>query len=124
MKSIESHEQITLMQWAELQTFMYPELRLLHHIPNGGKRNMATAARLKREGVKAGVPDLCLPVPKGKWHGLYIEMKAAKGKTSPMQDWWIRQLRKQGYCVVVCYGWEAAKDTIMSYLQGKEEGLC
>ena len=116
MKSIESQEQCALIEWAEIQSRTYPELQLLHHIPNGGKRNIATAARLKKEGVKAGVPDLCLPVPRGGWHGLYIEMKAPKGTVSERQKWWIEALRKQGYCAVVRYGWEAAKDTIIRYL--------
>lgn len=121
MKSIESQEQCALIEWAEIQSRTYPELKLLHHIPNGGKRNIATAARLKKEGVKAGVPDLCLPVPKGKWHGLYIEMKAPKGTVSESQKWWIEALRKQGYCAVVRYGWEAAKDTIICYMLEREE---
>lgn len=116
MKSIESQEQQALIEWSNIQAKTYPELELLHHIPNGGKRNIATAARLKREGVKAGVPDLCLPVPRGGWHGLYIEMKAPKGTVSENQKWWIEALRKQGYYAVVCYGWEAAKDTITCYM--------
>lgn len=120
MKSIESQEQCALMEWAELAVKSHPELELLHHIPNGGKRNIATAARLKKEGVKAGVPDLFLPAPKGKWHGLYIEMKALKGTLSENQRWWIDKLKKQGYCVVVCYGWEAAKDTIICYLMERD----
>lgn len=119
MKSVESLEQQTLMQWAAMHLKKYPELKLLHHIPNGGYRNIATATRLKREGVRAGVPDLSLPVPKGKWHGLYIELKAANGKLSEKQIWWIEQLRQQGYYVAVCYGWEQAKETIVRYLKGE-----
>lgn len=118
MKDIESQEQQALIEWSILQSKAYPELELLHHIPNGGKRNIATAARLKREGVKAGVPDLCLPVPKGKWHGLYIEMKAPKGKVSDNQVKWIEALKNQGYAVAVCYGWESAKENILRYLKG------
>lgn len=117
MKDIESQEQQALIEWSTLQAKTYPELELLHHIPNGGKRNIATAARLKREGVKAGVPDLCLPVPRGEWHGLYIEMKAPKGKVSENQEKWIEALKKQGYAVAVCYGWESAKDNILMYLK-------
>lgn len=120
MKSIESQEQCALIEWAEIQSRTYPELKLLHHIPNGGKRNIATAARLKKEGVKAGVPDLFLPAPKGKWHGLYIEMKAPKGTVSEKQKWWIKALRKQGYAVAICYGWEVAKDIITCYLESQD----
>ena len=119
MKSAESLEQQALIQWAQFQSRTYPELKLLYHVPNGGKRNKVTAIRLKKEGVKAGVPDLCLPVPKGKWHGLYIEMKAQNGKLSKKQIWWIEQLRQQGYYVAVCYGWEQAKEMIVRYLKGE-----
>lgn len=53
----------------------HPELQLLYHVPNEGKRTWRTGARLKSEGLKPGVPDLCLPVARGKYHGLYVELK-------------------------------------------------
>lgn len=56
------------------------ELALLHHIPNGGARSKATAGRLKAEGVKAGIPDICLPVPKNGYGALYIELKVPENK--------------------------------------------
>jgi hypothetical protein len=66
----------------------YPALRMLHAIPNGGHRHKATAARLKAAGVKAGVPDICLPVARGDWHGLYIELKVGKNKLTEAQRRW------------------------------------
>lgn len=42
------------------------------------KRDKATAVALKRQGVKAGVPDICLPVARNGYHGLHIELKAGK----------------------------------------------
>lgn len=119
MKSIESIEQQSLMQWAEYFSKNIPELELLYHIPNGGKRSKREAARFKREGVKAGVPDLHLPVARGGYHGLYVEMKAPKGKTSKNQENWIEKLTNQGYYVVVCYGWEEASKSILSYLDNR-----
>ncbi len=59
----EASEQIKLMEWCKWQEHKYPELQLLYHIPNGGSRNAIEAKNLKRQGVKPGVPDLCLPVP-------------------------------------------------------------
>ena len=112
----ESQEQINLFRWANLQSCKIPELKLLFHIPNGGKRNIVTARRLKAEGVKAGVPDLFLPVPRGGYHGLFVEMKAGKNKTTEKQDVWITDLRQQGYKVVVCYGCEEAMTEIKEYL--------
>ena len=112
----ESLEQQTLFKWATLNAKKYPQLELLHHIPNGGKRDIRVAVKLKAEGVKAGVPDICLPVKRKNYNGLYIELKAGKNKTSKSQDWWIEKLSEQGYRVVVCWGWESAKDVIVGYL--------
>lgn len=117
----ESTEQIHLFLWAAYSTASMPELDLMFHIPNGGKRNITTAKRLKAEGVKAGVPDICLPVARGGYHGLYIELKAGRNRTTEHQDTWIEALSKQGYFVAVCYGWESASQTIKGYLEMKTE---
>jgi hypothetical protein len=93
------------------------ELRLLFAIPNGGARHPAVAGKLKAEGVKAGVPDLLLPVARRRWNGLFIEMKSAKGRVSPAQKEWIDALDAQGYRCEVCYGAEAAFDAILGYLE-------
>ena len=113
----EDREQEMLMQWARQTEIVYPELALLHHIPNGGKRNAAEAAHLKRLGVKAGVPDLCLPVPRGRFHGLYIELKAGKNRPTDAQRTWIDALSAQGYAAFVCYGAACAQKLIETYLQ-------
>lgn len=118
--SNESIEQICLFRWAEYSSGAMPELKLLYHIPNGGKRDIATAKKLKAEGVKAGVPDICLPVARGKYHGLYIELKVGKNKTTENQDMWLEALNKNGYYTDVCYGWEEASKVITNYL--KERG--
>lgn len=113
----ESAEQIELFRWAWYSRGKYPELELMHHVPNGGKRNQIEAARFKREGVLDGVSDIFLPVARGKFHGLYIEMKAQKGKATENQKWWIEKVREQGYRAEVCYGWEMAKDLVIEYLE-------
>lgn len=120
----ESQEQQALMTWCAWHKDIYPELEWLHHIPNGGRRDRATGERLKKEGVKAGVPDLCLPVPSKGYHGLYIEMKKASGgAVSPNQKRWIKHLNENGYCAVVCHGWRQAVEAIKEYLgkRGMEE---
>ncbi|CEP50287.1 VRR-NUC domain-containing protein [[Clostridium] sordellii] len=116
MKRNEETEQMTLIDWCNINICKYPELKLIYHIPNGGKRNKLEAARLKRGGVKKGVPDLCLPVSKGAYHGLYIEMKFGNGRTSKEQKEWINDLTEQGYKAIVCNGFEEAKDTIIKYM--------
>lgn len=114
----EEQEQVALFKWAKMQENMYPALRFLHHIPNGGKRDKVTAARLKAAGVKAGVPDVCLPVPSGGFHGLYIEMKYGKNHTSPEQEEWLAALAMMRYKTAVCYSMEAAKAEILAYIYG------
>ena len=79
---------------------------------------MIEAARMKREGVLAGVSDVFLPVAKGEFHGLYIELKATKGgKLSDAQRWFIAETTKQGYYSTVCVGWVEASETIKRYLE-------
>lgn len=116
----EGEEQATLFSWAAMKRGKYPELDLLFHIPNGGSRGKAEAARFKAEGVKPGVPDLFLPVARGPYHGLFIEMKRKKGgKVSDNQKAWIAALTVQGYLAVVCYGWKDAASLIEDYLDEK-----
>lgn len=116
MRHIEDDHQAALIRWANLQARARPELALLLHVPNGGKRNIREAARLKAQGVRAGVPDLLLPVARGGLHGLWIEMKAPGGRLSPAQREWLDVLGKQGYRTAVCHGWSMARDEILDYL--------
>jgi hypothetical protein len=113
----EHWEQVALMQWAAVRARQCPALNLLFAIPNGGDRHPVVAAKLKAEGVKKGVPDLCLPVARHGCHGLYVEMKRVRGgAVSAEQDWWHAQLDAEGYRVVVCRGWLAARDALCDYL--------
>ena len=115
----EDSEQAALFDWAAYSVGKYPELSLMHAIPNGGKRNIVTAANLKRTGVKSGVPDIFLPVARNGKHGLYIELKRIKKSTvSANQKEWIIELENQGYQCAVCKGWEAAREVIIKYFKG------
>lgn len=105
------------MRWAAGSAGRWPELALLHHVPNGGKRGKTEAARLKRMGVKPGVPDLCLPVARGGYHGLYVEMKRRDGgRVSSEQRAWLAALHAGGYCALVAEGHEQAIAAIRDYL--------
>lgn len=89
----------------------------LFAIPNGSYKSRAAASSFKREGLRAGVPDLMLPVARGGYHGLFIEMKRLKGSvTSKEQKDWHEYLNAQGYLCVVCKGFEKAKEIIDCYL--------
>ncbi len=84
-------------------------------IPNGGDRHVAVAVKLKKEGVKSGVPDLFVPIVNSKYGGLFIEMKKPKGKLSDVQKFWLNLLEDQGYRVKVCYGVDEAIRWIDDY---------
>lgn len=90
----------------------------IFHIPNGGSRNVREAANLKRQGVVAGVPDLCIPLVRGGFCGLYIEMKRnAKSTVTVEQRKWINRLNEEGYLAVICCGADAAICQILCYLE-------
>jgi hypothetical protein len=109
-------EQSTLVQWCKLNEHKHPELKLLFAIPNGGHRHIAVAHKMKKEGVRSGVPDLFLPVARGKYHGLFVEMKAVGGRPSHNQAVWIKDLTQQGYMTIVCFNWIVAKEAVVKYL--------
>ena len=114
----EGEEQEALFEWAETMEYMYPELRALYHITNEGKRSKSTGARLKREGLREGVSDICLPVKRGSYGSLYIELKRRKGsRVSDEQRDWIDLMWELGNAAYVCYGWEEARERIEGYLK-------
>lgn len=116
---LEEQEQKWLLKWVELNIPAHPELALFYHIPNEGKRSYRTGRELVAQGMKKGVPDNCLPVPKGKYAALYIELKRKKGsKISDEQRGWIDALNRAGNRAVICKGWEEAAAEIMAYLKG------
>lgn len=118
----EEVEQTCLFRWAAYCTAIHPELELLHAIPNGGKRSKSEAARMRGAGVKAGVPDMFLPVARGGQHGLYIELKRLEGgRVTKEQVEWMDALARQGYACAICHGWEKARQTILDYLEGGTE---
>ena len=119
LKGSEHGEQTALFCWASaVARTVDPRLGLMFAIPNGGKRDPKTAAMLKAEGVRKGVPDVFLPVPWGGFAGLFIELKKRRvGRTSDSQDSMIADLSCMGYRAQVAYGWREAADIIKSYLE-------
>ena len=98
----------------------YPELKWLHHIPNGGSRNRAEAVKLKQMGVKSGVSDLCLPYPKGIYCGLYIEMKYDKGRHQPSQKEFLTDMAAAGHYVATCY---TARDAVEVHVSDSDTAV-
>lgn len=114
----EDGEQLAIMCWCALNLKQYPELRWLHHSPNGGFRNQREAAKFKAMGVKRGFPDLTLPIRRKQYAGLYIELKKIKGGVvSNEQAEWKTHLNEQGYYAKVCHGWLEAVAVLEVYLK-------
>lgn len=118
-KMSEHDHQVMLCHWAQAASLVRPELQWLYAVPNGGLRHVVVAAKLRAEGAKSGVPDLCLPVSRGGHGALYIEMKKPKGKTSESQKQWLQALTELGNLAVLRYDWQAARETITNYLDTK-----
>lgn len=118
----ESAHQQAVMCWAAMNTATHPELRWLHHIPNGGARGDDAKTRairggkLKAEGVKEGVSDLCLPVKRGIYSGLYIEMKKPGGKPSKLQLEFGVFVTEQGFRFCIIDNWQDAVACLTRYL--------
>jgi hypothetical protein len=110
------------MTWVDINKRVYPELEAIYHIPNGGQRNKIVAAKLKAEGVKAGMPDYHLPVALNGKPGLWIELKAEDGRLSKSQKERIQLLEQLGHHVQVCYGWQQCAQACIDYL-GKRKGV-
>lgn len=115
--SDEEHRiQVSCVRWFRMK---YPHLSpRLFAVPNGGRRDGITGARLKEEGVLAGVADLVLLVPNAKYHALLIEMKTPKGRQSDSQRAWQRAVAGNGdYLYVVCRGLDEFIREVETYLK-------
>jgi len=125
---LEHEHQVSVFEWAEANQEKYPFLEYMFAIPNGGGRPAKMVKgndgkwtrfsregfKMKKEGQKAGVPDIFLPYPKDGWHGLFIEMKRHGGRIRPDQKRWIEYL-KQNYFTAVCWNAFEAIHTIQLY---------
>lgn len=106
--------QCSCVNWFRLQ---YPtHASALFAVPNGGRRDRVSGAKLKAEGVLPGVSDLILLVARGGYHALLIEMKTSKGKQSPAQKEWARDMAARGYLYVVCHSFEEFRKAIDGYM--------
>lgn len=118
MKDLEHRLQCMCVRWFNLQ---HASLRgTLFAVPNGGQRNALVAAKLKDEGVTAGVADLLLLIPNATHHGLCIEMKTEKGRQSDKQKEWQALIEEKGYRYEVVRNFEEFTQLIEGYLQTYE----
>lgn len=123
----EHSQQVAFFAWAADNVGDYPSLAYIFAIPNGGLRDIRTAASLKAEGVRSGVCDIFLPFHNTFTHysGCFIEMKIEKyrskknGGCTEEQIDFINYVTNAGYYCKVCYNWIEARDTLIAYLEGK-----
>lgn len=114
MRHIEDSLQKSCVSWFSLQHREYA--KLLHHSPNGGKRNATEAAKFKAMGVRAGFPDLILCIARHGYHGLFIELKTDKGRQTENQKYYQCVLEEQGYRYIVVRSLEEFINVINDYL--------
>lgn len=113
MKTTEHEIQVNCVNYFRLR---YPK-GLIFAIPNGGQRNVIVASKLKAEGVLSGVPDLCIPIAKKGYNGLYVELKNGKsGKVSDNQKTIMEKLQIEGYQCEVCRSFDEFKTIIDNYM--------
>ena len=115
-RELERPHQVALIKWVRTVRDIYPVLKLLYAVPNGGKRNLRVARKLKAEGILVGVADLCLPAARRDYHGLYIEMKSEEGVATKEQKEFLRSVSGEGYCAVIAQGVDEAKSTLEWYI--------
>lgn len=115
MRDIEHQTQCACVRWFRYQ---YPEYSmLLFAVPNGGARDRVTGAKLKAEGVVAGVADLFLSVPRKGFHGMYIEMKAGKNTQTESQKEFQRSVEAEGYLYKVIRSFDEFMQEVEDYLR-------
>lgn len=114
MRHTEENTQMACVKWF---AYAYPKLSpLLHHSPNGGRRNAREGARFKAMGTRKGFPDLALFFPSIPFHGLFVEMKTAHGRQQPSQKQWQQLAEWAGYKYVVCRSFDDFRTEIVKYL--------
>jgi hypothetical protein len=117
----EHDEQAALCQWLDLT---YPDV-LYWATPNGAhlagnaRQRAAKMNKLKAEGFLPGVADIFIAEPRGKWHGLFVEMKARGGTLTENQKWFLSEVARRGYMDAVCYGFDDARGIVEDYLERK-----
>ena len=121
MKEMNEYEhQVKIFELVEIYKKQYPELILLKGDLQGVRLHIGSRMKMKRAGcLNPGFPDIQLPVPCGRYKGLFIELKKPKGKVSDEQKKWLAVLNGYGYKATVSYGYQEAWDEIISYLNEK-----
>ena len=112
---LEEDEQIKLAEYLDYNNYCWC------HVPNGGARHPATGAKMKKQGVKPGVPDVLIFDHVGICNGVAIELKRQKGgKLRETQVEWLDKLDARGWYTTVCHGADEAIDWLESRFEEAE----
>jgi hypothetical protein len=125
MNRIEDSIQSSCVSWFRLQ---HPGLILLSfpagYVFGGDKTKRAiTGKRMKNMGYTVGTADLFLALPSHPYHGLFIEMKTAKGRQSPAQKDFENRAVMSGYRYITCRSLEDFTLEIKAYLNNINRNL-
>jgi hypothetical protein len=110
----EALDQIRLFCWIRTRPDIHP---FAFSVPNDRKTNRIMGAMLKHMGLKPGVSDICIAIPRGEYHGLFIELKFGKNKATQHQLNFLASMESKGYGALVCVGYEAARKAIEAYMR-------
>lgn len=111
----EDDHQVAYTKWIRSNPFLQANY---FHVANERKCSVGQGWRLKNKGVRSGVSDICVMYPVGQYHGLFIELKIGRNKISDAQAHFLDDMRSAGYATRVCYGYLAAVDCTLLYLDG------
>lgn len=118
----EWREQAMLCEWRDkIGVYQYPELRWMYATGNGLRLPIGQRVKFQRcGGMTSGIPDIVVPVARGGFCGLYLEMKRlAGGRASSEQVECLKFLRNQGYQAAIAQGWQQAVDIVQRYMEGR-----
>jgi hypothetical protein len=114
----ENSIQKAVIEWVRL----HPVLKtFVIHIPNEGKRTSRYGKSLKDMGMRAGVADLFIAMPRHGYGGGWIELKSKGGILSKAQKEFLEDMTKQCYFTKVCYSIDETIKTIQGYCFGDWE---
>ena len=119
----EGQAQKLIFEWVNWNVSKYPMLKAIYHIPNEGKRSKAAGAEMKRQGMKSGVSDICLPCASSGYSNLYVELKVGTTKVSDAQREFVNAINEFGGKAVIVYGSDNAIQVIEAYIKGNIDEL-
>jgi len=117
--SNESTQQIEFIKFCQdMYNRGIKHFKWIHHTPNGGFRDKKTAVKLAREGVKSGVWDIFVPMPRFQKAGLYIEFKWGSSLSDTQKEF--HDDLKDYFHFAICRTPKSAKDLVMAYFQSSD----